>query len=80
MARRAYPVVKLEDLGSVLTLHDLAALMQVAVSTMQKLGTLERKTGIKCLPVEVPGFKHRYTKEAVQRWLRTGAPQFRRRS
>jgi hypothetical protein len=62
--RREYPVVRLEDLGTVLSLDDLAALMQMSRSSMQKLSTVEHKTGIKGLLVGFP----------AGGWLRVSLP------
>lgn len=66
---------RLDDFGDVLTRDDLGKLMSWSKRTIQNLQKQERELNIRCLPVEIPGFKHRYTKESVRRWLRTGAPQ-----
>jgi hypothetical protein len=71
---------KLEDFGDVLTRNDLGKLMSWSTRTIQSLQKQERELGIRCLPVEIPGFKNRYTKESVARWLKVGAPQVTGRS
>jgi hypothetical protein len=73
--RREYPVVRLDDLGDVINRTQLAALIQRGPKFIEELVTLENKTGVRCLPVEIPGLKGRYTKDAVQRWLKVGIPQ-----
>lgn len=66
---------KLDDFGDVLTRKDLAKLLQLSERTVRKWEQDERATGIRTMPVEIPGLKHRYTKESVQRWLKTGVPR-----
>jgi hypothetical protein len=66
---------KLDDFGDVLTREDLAKLLQLSVRTVRKWETQQRATGIRCLPVEIPGLSHRYTKDAVRHWLKVGVPQ-----
>jgi hypothetical protein len=71
---------KLDDFGDVLTRDHLCKLMSWSKRTIQNLQKQERELGIRCLPVEIPGFKNRYTKESVARWLKVGAPQVAGRS
>lgn len=71
---------RLDDFGDVLTRHDLCRLMSWSLRTIQKLEKDERDLNIRCLPAPVPGVKHRYTKDAVKHWLRTGVPSIAGRS
>ena len=65
---------RLDDFGDVLTRDDLGKLMSWSKRTIQNLQKQERELDIRCLPVEIPGFKNRYTKGSVARWLKVGAP------
>jgi transposase len=71
---------KLDDFGDVLTREDLAKLVSYSVRTVRKWEQQERETGIRCLPAEIPGMRHRYTKDAVRRWLKVGVPTLGQRS
>jgi hypothetical protein len=71
---------RLDDFGDVLTRDDLCKLMSWSKRTVQSLQKQERELDIRCLPVEIPGFKNRYTKDSVARWLKVGAPQVAGRS
>jgi hypothetical protein len=64
---------RLDDFGDVIDLPELARLIGRKPSYLQKWQTIQNNTGILCLPEEIPGAKHRYTKDAVRRWLKTGA-------
>ena len=68
-------VVKLDDLGDVLTDRDLAALCQRAASWPRRERDRATRLGVTPdLPVTVPGLRQpRYTKVAVERWLLTGS-------
>lgn len=70
---------KLDDFGDVLTRDDLAKLMDVSVRTLKRIEKVQRDTDIRCLPEEIPGFMHRYRKEAVRHWLKIGAPSYQGR-
>ena len=65
---------RLDDFGDVLTRDDLGKLMDWSLRTIQSLQKKQRDLKIRCLPEEIPGFKNRYTKESVRRWLKVGAP------
>jgi hypothetical protein len=71
---------KLDDFGDVLTQSDLGKLMSWSLRTLRRLEKYERDCGIRCLPSPIPGVKHRYTKDAVRHWLKTGVPSIAGRS
>jgi hypothetical protein len=71
---------KLDDFGDVLTRDDLCKLMSWSKRTVQQLQKDENESGIRCLPASIPGVKHRYTKDAVKHWLKTGVPSIAGRS
>lgn len=66
-------------LPRVLTLDDLTTLLRISRRTVERWVTAERRTGVRHLPSAIPGLKHRYLREDVERWLRTGLPATRRR-
>ena len=65
----------LEDYGDVLTTTDLAALVGCNPRFFERPRQIERQTGVRLLPVGIPGLPGRYTKDAVRAWLKTGMPQ-----
>jgi hypothetical protein len=62
----------------VLSLQDVGRLLGMSERYMERLITLEHKSGIKCMPEQIPGLKRRYTRESVKRWLRSGIPAIAR--
>lgn len=67
--------VPLDKFGEVMTDRDVAAALGYGPRYLDKLITLERKTGVHCTPESIPGCGRRYLKESVRRWLKVGAPQ-----
>lgn len=70
------PPVRLSDLGDVLSDRDLAALLQMSPSFARTRRELAARTGLTPnLPPALPGMgkMHRYLKEDVEVWLRTGS-------
>lgn len=63
---------RLEEYGDVLTDRDLGELLQRGPRYMERLHARERRTGVRCTPIAIPGLGYRYTKDAVRRWLQTG--------
>lgn len=70
----------IDDYGDVLTLEDLATLVGYSARTVRRWEQQQRETDILCLPAEIPGMRHRYTKDAVRHWLKTGVAMVGRRS
>ncbi len=58
----------------VLTLRDLATLVQRNPRYFEKLCALQKRTGQQLLPEQIQGLGYRFTKEAVEKWLRRGIP------
>jgi len=73
------PTARLEDFGDFLTNRDLCKLLGRSPRYMERLVTLENKTGIRCTPEPTPNFglgrKKRqrfYSKDAVRKWMKSG--------
>jgi hypothetical protein len=62
----------------VLSLQDIARVIKRGPRYMERLVTLEHKAEIPVLPAPIPGLKHRYTRESVKRWLKSGIPEIAR--
>ena len=61
-------------------LNALATLLGKKRRTVERWVTAERKTGIRHLPQPIPGLRHSWTRESIQRWLRSGIPHIDRRA
>lgn len=58
----------------------LASLVGYSRRTLERWEHRERLTGIRHLPKSIPGMPHRWLRQDVERWLRTGVPQTGRRT
>lgn len=67
--------VPLDRFGDVMTDKDICEVLGKHPKYLTDLITLQNKTGERCIPKEIPGIKHRYLKEDVKRWLKSGIPE-----
>jgi hypothetical protein len=78
---RGIPTAKLSDYAddALLTNKDLCKLLGFGPRYVERLVTLENKTGVRCTPEPSPNFglgrkkrQRLYTKQAVARWMKSG--------
>lgn len=73
--RVGYQPRPLSEFPEVMTLQDICAVIGKHPKFGERLRALQNKSGVRCLPEEIPGIRYRYSKEAVARWIRQGVPQ-----
>ena len=68
---------RLDHFGEVLTLRDLARLVQVGPRYFERITAWQKRTGRWVLPDPIPGLGYRFTAAAVAKWLKAGMPDVR---
>lgn len=62
----------LAHMGDTLGYAELAALIGRGPRFFEPFVTLQRRTGVQLLPESLPGLRGRFSKAAVEKWLRHG--------